>query len=33
MAITTINAVIADVMFVTELNWLLTLDVLAGVPT
>src|SRR4030095_1520280 len=32
MAITAINAVVADVVFMTELNGLLALDVLAGVP-
>src|SRR6266851_759518 len=32
MAVTAINAVIAHVMFVTELDWLLALDPLAGVP-
>jgi hypothetical protein len=32
VAVTAINAVIADVMFVTELDGLLTLDVLTGVP-
>ena len=32
MAIATIDAVVADVVFMTELNWLLALDVLAGVP-
>ena len=32
MAITAIDAVIADVMFMTELNWLLALDVSARVP-
>ena len=32
MAITAINAVVADVVFMTELNGLLTLYVLAGVP-
>ena len=33
MAITAIDAVIADVMFVTELNWLLALDVSTRIPT
>src|SRR6185436_6035851 len=33
MTVTTINAVIADVMLMTELNWLLALHVLAGVPS
>src|SRR5437870_2117555 len=33
MAITAIDSVIADVMFMTELNWLLALDVSARVPT
>jgi hypothetical protein len=32
VAVTTIDAVIADVVLMTELNWLLSLDVLAGVP-
>ena len=32
MAIAAINAVVADVVFMTELNGLLTLYVLAGVP-
>lgn len=32
VAITAIDAVIADMMLVTELNGLLPLDVLAGVP-
>src|SRR6185436_11478481 len=32
MAITAINAVVADVVFMTELNGLLALDVLPGVP-
>jgi hypothetical protein len=32
MAITAIDAVIADVMLMTELNWLLALDVSARVP-
>jgi hypothetical protein len=32
VAITTIDAVIADVMFVTELNWLLSFKPLARVP-
>lgn len=32
VAITAVNAVIADVMFVTELNRLLALDPRAGVP-
>src|SRR5712692_1584971 len=33
MAVTTVDAVIADVMLVTELDWLLALDPLAGVPS
>jgi hypothetical protein len=33
VAIAAINAVVADVVLVTELNWLLALDVLAGVPS
>src|SRR6266850_6507415 len=33
MAITAIDAVIADVMLMTELNWLLALDISARVPT
>ncbi len=33
VAITAIDTVIAHVMFVAELNWLLALDVGAGVPT
>ena len=32
MTVTTVNAVIADVMFVTELNWLLSLNPLARIP-
>lgn len=32
MAVAAINAVVSDVMFVTELDWLLSLDPLAGVP-
>ena len=32
MAVTTINPVVTDVMFVTELNWLLPLNPLTGVP-
>jgi hypothetical protein len=32
MTIAAIDAVIAYVVFVTELNWLLALDVLSGVP-
>ena len=32
VTVTAIDAVVPDVMFVTELNWLLALDVLAGVP-
>src|ERR1041385_5785041 len=32
VAIATIDAVIADVVLVAKLNWLLALDVLAGVP-
>ena len=32
MTITAIDAVVADVMFMTELNWLLSFDPLAGVP-
>ena len=32
VTIAAINAVIADVMFVAELDWLLALDILAGVP-
>ena len=32
MAIAAVNAVIAYMMFVTELNWLLTLNPLPGVP-
>src|SRR6266403_770665 len=32
MAITAIDAVIADVMLMTELNWLLALDISARVP-
>ena len=32
MAVTAIDAVVADVMFVTELNWLLTLNPLSRVP-
>src|SRR5229473_4717707 len=33
VAVTTVDAVIANVMLVTELDWLLALDPLAGVPT
>src|SRR6266404_8166075 len=33
VAVTTVDAVIADVMLVTELDWLLALDPLAGVPS
>ena len=32
VTVSTIDAVIADVMFVAELNWLLALDPLAGIP-
>jgi len=32
VAIAAVDAVIADVVLMTELNWLLPLDVLAGVP-
>jgi hypothetical protein len=32
MTVTAIDTVIADVMLVTELNWLLALDVRAGIP-
>src|SRR5512141_1586058 len=32
VTVAAINAVIADVVLVAELNWLLALDVLAGVP-
>ena len=32
MTVTAIDAVIADVMLMTELNWLLALDVSARVP-
>jgi hypothetical protein len=32
MAITAINAVISDVMFMAELDGLLSLDPLAGIP-
>lgn len=32
MTVTTIDTVIANVMFMTELNWLLPFDPLAGVP-
>ena len=32
MAVTTIDAVVADVMFVTELDRLLSFEPLAGVP-
>src|SRR5438105_182414 len=32
MAIATIDAVVADVVLMTKLNWLLPLDVLARVP-
>src|SRR5437899_2390064 len=32
MTVTAVDAVIADVMFVTELNRLLALDVLPGIP-
>ncbi len=32
MAIAAIDAVVADVVFVTELDWLVALDPLAGVP-
>jgi hypothetical protein len=32
VAIAAIDAVVAHVMLVTELNWLLALDVRAGVP-
>lgn len=33
VAITTVDAVVADVVLMTELDWLLALDPLAGVPT
>jgi hypothetical protein len=33
VAVTTVDAVIADVMLVTELDWLLAFDPLAGVPS
>ena len=33
MTVTTIDAVIANVVLMAELNWLLALDVGAGVPT
>jgi|SRR6266567_2170665 len=33
MAIATIDAIVADVMLVTELDWLLALDPLTGVPS
>ncbi len=33
VAVTAVDAVIADVMLVTELDWLLALDPLAGVPS
>ncbi len=33
MTVAAIDAVIADVMFMTELDWLLPLDPLAGVPS
>ena len=32
MTVTTIDAVVAHVMFMTELDWLLSLNPLAGVP-
>src|SRR5215471_12375467 len=32
VTVTTVDAVVASVVFVTELDWLLALDVLAGVP-
>jgi hypothetical protein len=32
MTVATINAVVAHVVLMTKLNWLLALDVLAGVP-
>jgi hypothetical protein len=32
VAVAAINAIVADVMFVTELDWLLFLDPLPGVP-
>jgi len=32
MTITTVNTVVPDVMFVTELNWLLPFDPLTGIP-
>src|ERR1051326_4984868 len=33
VTVTTVDDVIADVVFMAELNWLLALDVGAGVPT
>jgi hypothetical protein len=32
VAVTTIDPVVADVMFMTELYWLLSFDPLAGIP-
>ena len=32
MTVTTVDAIVADVMFMTELNRLLSFDPLAGVP-
>src|SRR5437763_16053342 len=33
MTVTAINTIVSDVMLMAELNWLLALDVCAGVPT
>jgi hypothetical protein len=32
VTVTAIDAVVADVMFMTELDWLLSFDPLAGIP-
>ena len=32
MTVTAVDTVIADVMFMTELNWLLSFDPLTGIP-